>query len=214
MKVISFYNIKGGVGKTTFAVNVASEVSRTGLRTILWDLDPQGSATFILRAKPKLKTDIQRMTSKTSTVSKAIKASNWPLLDLLPADFDLRNLSHYLIGKKNSTTRINTILKELSATYDVIIVDCPPEASLVSENMINSSTLICAPVLPNALSINTLDRLHQFGSDINPRKFRLYSAFNFVDRRRNLHKHFLDRYIGKDPRFLKNFISASSEVEI
>lgn len=213
MKVISFYNIKGGVGKTTFAVNVASEISRTGLRTILWDLDPQGSATFILRAKPKLRADLQKITSRASSISKSVKASNWPLLDLLPADFELRNLSQSLIGKKHPTTRLNPILKELSDTYDVIIIDCPPEVSLISENIIRLSTLICAPVLPNAMSLNTLDRLHQFVGEVNPKKLKLCAAFNFVDRRKNLHKHYLDHYLGKDPRFLTTFISSSSDVE-
>lgn len=213
MSVISFYNIKGGVGKTTFAVNIASEAARSGLRTVLWDLDPQASATFILRSKPKLKNDFQQMSSKTSLVHKSIKATNWSLLDLLPADFEQRKVDRYLQNKKHPSTQMKSIVEELENFYDVIVLDCPPEASLVSENIVKLSTLICSPVLPNAMSLNTLELTQQFANKIKPKTKKLYSAFNQVDLRKNLHKNLLNRYLDRDPRFLKTVVPASAEVE-
>ena len=106
MKVLSFYNIKGGVGKTTFAVNTAFEAARTGLKTLLWDLDPQASASYILRIAPKFKGEIRRVGEKNPRLSKSIKETDWPLLDILPGDFELRTLSQSLQERKRQANRL------------------------------------------------------------------------------------------------------------
>lgn len=213
MKVLSFYNIKGGVGKTTFAVNTAFEAARSGLKTLIWDLDPQASASYILRIAPKFKGEIKRVAEKNPRLSKSIKETDWPLLDILPGDFELRTLSQSLQEHKRQANRLNLSIKYLQPHYDLIVIDSPPEASLVSENIINSSNLICAPVIPNYLSLNSLDQFMVFVDQAKKRSTNTCAAFNFVDQRKKLHKEIIKSYLGADPRFIDHFIPASSLVE-
>lgn len=214
MKVLSLYNIKGGVGKTTFAVNLAYGAAQSGRRTLLWDLDPQGSSSYILRVKPRLKGSLSRLAASKSSVEKSLKETQWPYLDLLPADFELRNLSGILKELKNETTRMTKTVKLLGHRYDLVVVDSAPEASLVSENVLNFSDLVLVPVIPNALSLNTFNVLGKFAATTH-RKHRppIKAAFNMVDRRKNLHKELLDEYLGTDSRFFRSQIPISSAVE-
>ena len=213
MKVISFYNIKGGVGKTTFAVNVAYEAARTGRRTLLWDLDPQGSSSYILRTKPHIKGELSQVVFGKNSLGKSIKETQWPLLDIMPSDFDLRHLSSWLEEEKRQSSRLSKYMKAFGHEYDLVIVDCPPEASTVSENVVNFSDLIVVPVIPNPLSINTFEALLRFAGEIADKKTRLFAVFNLVDRRKQLHKQLLEKYLNHDPRFLKNYVPASSAIE-
>jgi len=86
MKVVATYNIKGGVGKTSTAVNLGYLAARDGLRTLIWDLDPQGSATYLLRIKPKVKGGGRALVEGRRTLDDAIKGTDFDRLDLMPAD--------------------------------------------------------------------------------------------------------------------------------
>ena len=86
MKVIASYNLKGGVGKTTAAVNLAYLSARQGRRTLLWDLDPQGAATYLFRVKPRVKGGSPKLVRGSRPMLEAIKATDFAQLDLLPAD--------------------------------------------------------------------------------------------------------------------------------
>jgi cellulose biosynthesis protein BcsQ len=212
MRVISLYNIKGGVGKTTFAINIAYEAARSGKRTLLWDLDPQGSASYILRVKPKIKGDLSKAFTDRSSLAKSIKETQWPLLDVIPSDFELRHLSSLLEDHKLSSTRLSRLMRTFGQHYDLAVVDCAPEASTVSENILEFSDLIIVPVIPNPLSIQTFEKLVKFAGEAR-HKPRIIAAFNMVDRRRQLHKQLLETYLGQDSRFLTSYIPATSVIE-
>ena len=92
MKIFATYNIKGGVGKTTAAVNLAYLSAADGCRTLLWDLDPQGAASFLLRIKPRVKGGGKALIRGTKALDDAIKGTDFDRLDLLPADFTYRNM--------------------------------------------------------------------------------------------------------------------------
>ena len=96
MKVLATYSIKGGVGKTTAAVNLGYEASRTGARVLLWDLDPQGATTFFVRVKPSLKGGAERLVSRRGDLADHVRATDVPGLHVLPADFSLRHLDLHL----------------------------------------------------------------------------------------------------------------------
>jgi cellulose biosynthesis protein BcsQ len=90
MRIYATYNIKGGVGKTTTAVNLAYLAAESGLRTVLWDLDPQGAASFMFRVKPKVKGGGRALISGKRPLDDAIKGTDFDNLDLIPADFTYR----------------------------------------------------------------------------------------------------------------------------
>src|SRR6202011_2655014 len=92
VKIFATYNIKGGVGKTTAAVNLAYLSAADGYRTLLWDLDPQGAASFLFRIKPRVKGGGKALIRGTRTLDDAIKGTDFEHLDLLPADFTYRNM--------------------------------------------------------------------------------------------------------------------------
>ena len=92
MRVIATYNIKGGVGKTTAAVNLAYLAARDGLRTLLWDLDPQAAATYMFRVRPRVKGGGKALIRGTRSLDEAIKGTDFDRLDLLPGDFTYRNM--------------------------------------------------------------------------------------------------------------------------
>ena len=133
MKILASYNIKGGVGKTAAAVNLSWLSARSGNRTLVWDLDPQGAATFYFRIKPKVKGGGRGLVSGRRELDDLIKATDFDNLDLLPADFSYRSLDLLLDQEKKPTRRLRKILKPLAQHYDVLLLDCPPSISLVSE---------------------------------------------------------------------------------
>ncbi|MGZ8769751.1 MAG: ParA family protein, partial [Aeromicrobium sp.] len=87
MKVFATYNIKGGVGKTSTAVNLAYLAAREGRRTLLWDLDPQGAATFLLRVKPFVKGGAERLAGKKGALEPHLHGSDHAGMHVVPADF-------------------------------------------------------------------------------------------------------------------------------
>src|ERR1700734_1586397 len=92
MRIYATYNIKGGVGKTTTAVNLGYLAAESGLRTVLWDLDPQGAASFMFRVKPRVKGGGKALISGKRPLDDAIKGTDFDNLDLIPADFTYRNM--------------------------------------------------------------------------------------------------------------------------
>ena len=92
MRTVAVYNLKGGVGKTATAVNLGFLAAQDGRRTLLWDLDPQGAASFYLRVKPKVKGGGRNLVKGRTAVDEVIRTTAYPGLDLLPADFSYRGL--------------------------------------------------------------------------------------------------------------------------
>ena len=100
MRIIAVYNIKGGVGKTATAVNLAWLSAQSGARTLLWDLDPQGAASFTFRIKPGVAGGGKRLVKGGDAVTDSIKGTDFERLDVLPADFSYRNFDIVLDSEK------------------------------------------------------------------------------------------------------------------
>ena len=126
MKVLATYNIKGGVGKTATAVNLAHVAAAQGNRVLVWDLDPQGAATFYFRVKPKVKGGGKAIVRGSLELGDAIKATDFDNLDLVPADFSYRHLDLWLDDAKKPLVRIRRALRQVSEEYDYVFLDCPP----------------------------------------------------------------------------------------
>lgn len=189
MKVLAMYNIKGGVGKTSTAVNLAYLSARDGARTLLWDLDPQGAASFIFRIKPRVKGGGKGLVRRTSSLEDAIKGTDFDDLDLLPADFSYRNLDLVLDAQKKPVRRLRQLLRPLAEDYDTVVLDCPPGISLVSENVMYAADTLLIPLIPATLSLRTFDQLTDFVTGIDDRPPALAAFFSMVDRRKTLHRN-------------------------
>ena len=187
MKTLATYNIKGGVGKTAAAVNLAYLAARGGRRTLLWDLDPQGAASYLLRVRPHVKGGGKALVRGKKTLDQARKPTEFENLDLVPADFTYRNLDLALDAAKRPTERIARLVDPLEDEYDVAILDSPPGISLVSENVVHAADLLLVPLIPTTLSVRTLEQLTEFVAELtNPPA--LLPFFTMVDGRKRLHR--------------------------
>ena len=188
MKVLAVYANKGGVGKTSAAVNLAWSAAHDGLRTLLWDLDPQGSASYLFRVKPKVKGGAQGIISGDRELGGLIKASDFANLDLLPSDFSYRHMDMELDATKKPTRRIGKLLSSLQDEYDLVVIDCPPTISMASESVLEAADVVAVPIVPSTLSARTADQLDGFVRDFEGNPPRLFGFISIVDRRRALHQ--------------------------
>ena len=186
MKTVATYSIKGGVGKTSAAVNLGALAAAAGLRTVVWDLDPQGAATYLFRIKPKVKGGGRRLIRERDPLA-VMKGTDIEGLDLLPADFSYRNLDLELDRRKRPLEGLGRVLARLDEAYDLAILDCPPSISLLSESVFIAADLLLVPLVPSTLSVRTLEQLRGFlaGTERQP---EVLAFFSMVDRRRRLHR--------------------------
>ncbi|MFF5988067.1 ParA family protein [Prauserella flavalba] len=195
MKVIASYNVKGGVGKTTAAVNLAYLASARGRRTLIWDLDPQGAATYLFRVKPKVKGGSTKLVGGARPVGAALKGTDFAGLDLLPADFTYRNMDLDLARSQHKTGKtaraLARLLRELADDYDVVFLDTPPSLSLVSENVLHAADLVLVPIIPTVLALRTFDQLAEFVDTFDHDRPRLHAFFSMTDRRKALHREII-----------------------
>src|ERR1700728_3714851 len=224
MRIYAVYNIKGGVGKTTTAVNLAYLAAESGLRTVLWDLDPQAAASFMFRVKPKVKGGGKALIGGKRPLDDAIKGTDFDNLDLIPADFTYRNMDLLLDaggggGAARDTPggkparKLSKLLAPLSEEYDAVFLDCPPSVSLVSENVLHAADVIVVPLIPTTLSVRTLEQLADFVAEFNGRKPELLAFFSMVDRRKKLHREITEKLIVERTEVARTAIPALSVIE-
>jgi len=223
MRIYAVYNIKGGVGKTTTAVNLAYLAAESGLRTVLWDLDPQAAASFMFRVKPKVKGGGKALIGGKRPLDDAIKGTDFDNLDLIPADFTYRNMDLLLDAAGGGAGRdapggkparkLSKLLAPLSDEYDAVFLDCPPSVSLVSENVLHAADVILVPLIPTTLSMRTLEQLADFVAEFNGSKPELLAFFSMVDRRKKLHREITEKLILERAEVARTAIPALSLVE-
>jgi chromosome partitioning protein len=213
VKVLASYSIKGGVGKTTAAVNLAWLAASEGRRVLLWDLDPQGGATYLLRVKPKVKGGGAALVRGRRELADAAKASDFDNLDLVPSDFSYRHLDLLLDAQKRPTRRLERLLRDVEDEYDVVVLDCPPSVSLVSENIVRAADLLLVPLLPAPLSVRTLDQLDAFVAGVKGRSPGVLAYFSMVDRRRKLHRDVVAELSGERIGLTRTAVPVASAVE-
>jgi chromosome partitioning protein len=213
MKVYATYNIKGGVGKTSTAVNLAHLAALDGHNVLLWDLDPQGAATYMFRVRPKVKGGGRALVDGSRTLDDAIKATDFDGLDLVPADFRYRNLDVQLDDMKHPTRRISELLRPLMSQYDTVFLDCPPSISLLSENVLHAVDTLLVPMIPATLSVRTFDQLTGFVKGFEGRQPRVRAFFSMVDRRKRLHCDLVENLSSERRGILTASIPALSIIE-
>jgi len=207
--VLATYNIKGGVGKTSAAANLAYVAAQEGSRVLLWDLDPQGASTYLFRVKPKVRGGGRRLVRGKSEVSELIKGTDFERLDLLPADFSYRHMDLALDATKRPTRRIARVLAPLRDDYDWVFLDCPPSISLVSESVFEAADALLVPLIPATLSSRTFGQLLEVvrgGPEV-------LAFFSMVDGRKRLHREVMASMRAEYASILETVIPAAADIE-
>ncbi len=213
MHILGVYNIKGGVGKTATAVNLAHLAATQGYRTLIWDLDPQAAATYYFRIKPKVKGGNKRLIKGKLDLDEVVKATDFENLDMLPADFSYRNMDLRLEEAKNPTKQLLKLLRPLSQAYDYVFLDCPPSISLVSENIFRAAEGLLLPLIPTTLSLRTYQQLLDFLQGHRITGLELMPFFSMVDRRKRMHLEVMKNLPDEHGELLKAQIPYASDVE-
>lgn len=212
MTTIALYNIKGGVGKTAGCVNLAYLAAEQGSRVVVWDLDPQGSASFYFQQTAKLKGSIKKMLHADLDLSDNIHETGLENLDIIPADFSNRDLDVILGELKQAKKKFKALANQLEGLYDYLFIDCPPGIGPLSEAIFSLADYVVLPTIPTTLSIRTYEMARGFfeQNGLDPSRIRAY--FSMVDIRKNLHNEILAQHY-RNRQFLKNYIPYLSTIE-
>jgi len=213
MTTLALYSNKGGVGKTAAAVNLAYLAARSGFTTLIADLDPQGSATFYFRVKPKLKRKARGLVGGKKQLARSIKATDFENLDLLPADFSHRNLDLAFDRRGRRKQRLDIALKPLRRDYDLIILDCPPTINILAENIFNASDHVLVPLVPTTLSARAYEQLLSFLKENGRNSAQASAFFSMVEGRKKMHRLIMQSPRDQFSGVLRSIIPYLSQIE-
>jgi cellulose biosynthesis protein BcsQ len=213
MRIIAVTNIKGGVGKTTTAVNFGYLTAAAGRATLLWDLDPQGAASWTLRAAGGAHASAKKLVHGKRELPELVVASDYAHLDVLPADFSYRNFDVHLSARKHPTERLLRMSAGLRDHYEFLVLDCPPGISLLTENVLHAADAVIVPIVPSPLSVRMLASLREFIAHEGWKDLKVLPFFSMVDRRRSLHAELIAETRARFPEVLATEIPYWSEIE-
>ena len=187
-KTIAVVNQKGGVGKTTTAVNLTAALTDLGLKVLLCDFDPQANATSGLGVdKKKIKNSIYDVTINGVNAKEAIVKTKYG--DVLPSAADLAGATVELIGAEHRERQLDIALKEIRQEYDLIFIDCPPSLELLTLNALCAADAILVPVQCEYFALEGLSdlmaTLRMVKRKINPRLEIFGVALTMFDGRTN-----------------------------
>jgi chromosome partitioning protein len=217
MAILATYNVKGGVGKTATVVNLAHRAAVTGqgngARMLIFDLDPQGAASYYFRAAPKVRQRGKSLVRGKVDVREAIMPTDFAGLDLIPSDFSFRNLDVVLDAAKDPGRSLARVVRPLARRYEHVFLDCPPSISRLSENVFNAADALLVPIIPTTLSLRALDQLNSFLATRNERSPLVLPFFSMVDRRKRLHRELIEDLCLAHPDILRAGVPSSAAVE-
>ena len=185
--IVAVHSMKGGVGKSTLAVNLAHAAAGQGARVLLWDLDAQGAAGFLLGEQATArKSGARGIFSKHVEAASLVTPTHYDGLDLIAGDLTLRHLEAEMDADKPK--RLRKLLAGLRDDYDYIVLDCPPGLGALPDQIFRAADLVVVPLVPSPLSLRTLGQVEgHLAREHEGKAPPLLPVLSMVDSRKKMH---------------------------
>ncbi len=200
-KIIAMMNQKGGVGKTTSAINLAACLAVAEKKTLVIDLDPQGNGSISVGLSPSeySSANIYHVLIGEMPISKGIYKTELPLFDICPSDNNLSGAEIELVSMFARESKLKNAFRDISDLYDYVIIDCPPSLGLLTVNALNAATEYIVPMQTEYLAMEGLAQLMNtvrlINQSLNPDLKLRGILLTMFDNRASLHKQVRDEII-------------------
>jgi chromosome partitioning protein len=208
MKTLAVFQLKGGVGKSTTAINLAALAAAQGHRTLVWDLDPQGATTWVLGVDPEKKQE--KVWSEGKPIGRYIYPTEYSKLDVLAADLSLRKFNESL-DKSTARAQMAQALAQLAEDYRFVIIDCPPMMTPQIEGILQAVDKILVPIEPSLLSIRAYELTREQLDWVKRKQWMPFVTM--MDRRKSAHIAWAKNNAGEIRELLPVFIGFSASAE-